>query len=118
MTLKDVAQELAARVLVGVDEDLAQKVETVAAGDLMSDILARADIPDLLVTGLATIQTIRTASVAGIKTVIIVRGKVATEEMIELAREEGLLLMVTKMKLFEAAGRLWAKGLRTGEPRA
>lgn len=114
MKLKDLAEELSARILVGSDQDLTTTVASVAAGDLMSDVLARGDIPDVLVTGLTTIQTIRTASVAGIRTVVIVRGKTVSEPMIELAREENLILMVTALKLFEAAGRLWARGLRTG----
>jgi len=115
MTLKEVAEQLSARVLAGGDEDLAAAATSVAAGDMMSDVLARADIPDVLVTGLTTVQAIRTASVAGIKTVVIVRGKPVPQPMIDLAREESIVLMVTAMKLFEACGRLWDCGLR---PRA
>ncbi len=114
MTLQDVTRELGARVLCGTDQDLAAQVSSVAAGDLMSDILARVGRADILVTGLTTTQAIRTASVAGIRAVVIVRGKPVSEQMIELAREEGVVLMQTELKLFETAGRLWALGLRTG----
>jgi len=114
MTLHDVAQELGARVLTGTDQDLTSEVTSVAAGDLMSDILARVGRADILVTGLTTSQAIRTASVAGIRAVVIVRGKPVNEQMIELAREEGVVLMQTDLKLFETAGRLWTRGLRTG----
>ncbi|MBM3317349.1 MAG: hypothetical protein FJY75_05810 [Candidatus Eisenbacteria bacterium] len=118
MTLREVVEELSAEVLHGAEEELNGTVATVAAGDLMSDVLTRATIADLLVTGLSNMQTIRTATVAGIKSIVIVRGKPVSPQMIDLAREEDLVLMVTGMKLFEAAGRLWARGLRTGETRA
>ena len=114
MTLNDVIRELSAEVLHGNEQDLATPVTTVAAGDLMSDVLARAGNADILVTGLTTTQAIRTASVASIKTVIIVRGKPVSESIVVLAREEGVLLLLTHQKLFEACGRLWALGLRQG----
>ena len=112
MTLKEVADVLSAKILNGTDEEFAVTVTTAAASDLMSDILARMVSADLMLTGLTTIQTIRTSSVAGIRTVVICRGKPVPDSVIELSKEEGVLLMVTRMTLFESCGLLYEKGLR------
>lgn len=112
MTLKEVADLLSAKILNGTDEEMSATVRTAAASDLMSDILARLGSPDMMLTGLTTTQTIRTSSVAGIRTVVICRGKPVPESVIELAKEEGILLMVTELTLFEASGLLYGKGLQ------
>jgi predicted transcriptional regulator len=112
MTLKEVADLLSARVLQGSQDELGVTVSKAAASDLMSDILARLVSADLMLTGLTTTQTIRTASVAGINCVVICRGKVVPESITELAKEEGIVLMVCDLTLFEACGLLYEKGLR------
>jgi len=114
MTLRDVAAEIAAKVLYGSDELLDTEIATAASSDLMSDVLARLGTPDVLLTGLTTTQAIRTSSVAEIKAVVIVRGKPVDERLVELASEEDILLMATDLSLFEASGRLYEKGLRSG----
>ena len=88
------------------------KVATVEASDLMSDILAGVHVPDLLLTGLTNAQVIRTASIFGIKVVIIVKGKNIDPKVIDLAKEEKIALMSTDDDLFEASGKLYAKGIR------
>lgn len=113
MNLTAIASTLEAKILHGPDELLALEVATAASSDLMSDILARVGTPDVMLTGLTTTQTIRTSSVAGIKAVVVVRGKPVEEKLVELAREEGIVLMSTTLSLFEASGRLYAQGLRS-----
>ncbi len=112
MTLSELATELEATVLCGDDEQLEAQATTVAAGDLMSDILAHMGTPDLLLTGLVTNQAIRTCAVAGIRAIAVVRGKPIPESFVELAREEDIVLMTTDLTLFEASGTLYAHGLR------
>jgi len=117
MTLSALAETLSAKVLHSSEEQLHQEVVTVAASDLMSDILARLGTPDVMLTGLATLQTVRTSAVAGIKAAVIVRGKPLEEKLIELAREEDIVLMSTDLSLFEASGRLYAAGMRSAAVR-
>lgn len=112
MTLRDVVAELSCEVLRGTDEELDTEVATAASGDLMSDILARVGTPDVLLTGLSTAQMIRTCSVAGIKSVVVVRGKPVADSLTELAQEEEVLVMRTDLTMFMASGRLFAKGMR------
>ncbi len=113
MKLRDIAEILEAEILSGEDEDLEMDIQTAASSDLMSDILARPSTPDLMLTGLATPQAIRTSSVAGIRSIIIVRGKPITEQMIELAKDDEIVLFVSKLNLFEASGLIWDKGIRS-----
>ena len=117
MNLRQVADTVEAAIYHGEDEDLNASAESAAASDLMSDILNRIDVADVLLTGLNTTQIIHTASVSGIKAVIVVRGKTPDSKIIELAEEEGIVLMSTKMSLFEASGKLYSAGLHgVGKP--
>ncbi len=114
MKLKEVMEVLSARALHATDRHLALDIATAAASDLMSDILARPQTPDLMLTGLATMQALRTASIASIKAVVIVRGKPVTDQMIEFAKDDDVPVLVTKHTLFDAAGHLWQHGVRSG----
>jgi predicted transcriptional regulator len=117
MKLSAIAEMLEATVVSG-DALLDVEIETAAASDLMSDILARVDVPDLLITRLNNAQVIRTASVFGIKAVIIVRGRPIDEKVAELAREEGIALLSSPSSSMEACGRLYAEGVRSAQPTA
>ena len=114
MTLREVASELPAEVLCGEDEALDSQLSTVASGDLMSDILARLGTPDMLLTGLVTSQMIRTCSVSSIRSVMVVRGKQVRDDLVKLAQEEDIVLMVTNKSMFAASGLLYSMGLRSG----
>ena len=116
MKLSEIAEVLDAKVLHGTEELLDVEIASAAASDLMSDILARVDVPDLLLTGLNNAQIIRTSSVFGIKAVIVVRGKLVDEKVVELAREEGIVVLSTDISLFGSSGRLFAKGVRSSRP--
>jgi predicted transcriptional regulator len=112
--LREIKDILSAEIIFATDSHLEMEIAAAAASDLMSDILARQRTPDLMLTGLATPQAIRTASVASVKAVVIVRGKRVTEQMVELAREDDIPLLVTRHSLFGSAGSLFARGIRSG----
>jgi hypothetical protein len=82
------------------------------AADLMSDVLAFARPGSLLLTGLATEQTIRTASIRHLAAVILVAGKQPDGEMIEGACEAQMPLYQTPLSKYEACGLLMQAGLR------
>ena len=84
MKLSEIVEALDAKVLNGVDH-LDKEIRTCGASDLMSDILAGLSEGSILLTGLTTIQVIRTAMVAGVGAVIFVRGKMPPQEVIDLA---------------------------------
>ena len=81
------------------------------AADLMSDAL-RYDLSGaLLVSGLATPQVVRTAEMADVAAILMVRDKVPSSEALELAEEVGIPFLTTQLTMFEACGRLFAAGL-------
>jgi predicted transcriptional regulator len=82
------------------------------AADLMSDVLAFAREGSLLVTGLATDQTVRTAAIKHLVAVIVVEGKHVGSEMTEAARDEGVPVYRTPLSKYETCGLLLQAGLR------
>ena len=110
MRLSEIVDTLEARVLAGKDK-LDREIGKCGASDLMSDILAGLSDGCILLTGLTTVQVIRTAMVAGVGAVVIVRGKVPPDEVINLAEAEGLPLLSSPYSMFVSSGRLHACNL-------
>lgn len=111
MKLSEVKKVLAAEVLVG-DEQLDKDIIGGGSADLMEDILSSAARDAVMLTGVVDEQVIRTAKVAGVAAVVIVRGKTPSKQLIDLARDNGMPLLVTEKSLFSASGRLYMNGLR------
>ena len=86
-------------------------MDSAFASDMMSDVLAYVNDRSVLLTGLLNVQAIRTAEMMDMPCVVLVRGKTPTGEMIELAKERGIVLITTELRMYEACGRLFAKGL-------
>jgi predicted transcriptional regulator len=82
------------------------------ASDLMSDVLRIKSDNFLLVTGLSNLQSIRTAEFSDVSCVLLVRGKRPTDEMIALATENAMVLIVTSFSMFRASGVLYQAGLK------
>jgi predicted transcriptional regulator len=112
LTLGKVREILNAQVITGADALDSISVEHCYAADLMSDVLARQRANGVLVTGLTNHQAVRTAELADIRAVCLVRGKKPDAESVALAREKDIPLMVTKLTMFEACGLLYLNGLR------
>lgn len=110
MRLQEVKEILDAEFIVGEDQ-LDMEVKAAFGADLMSDVLAFAKPGSLLLTGLANPQVVRTSDVLDIAAIIMVRGKCPLPETIQLAEELRIPLLTTKFILFEAVGRLYAKGI-------
>jgi len=110
MRLSKIVEALEARVLSG-DDLLEKDIDTCGASDLMSDILAGLSEGSILLTGLTTVQVIRTAMVAGVGAVVFVRGKTPPQEVIDLAGEQELPLISSPYSMFVSCGRLHACNL-------
>jgi len=113
MKLKVVREILNCRVIAGGDK-LDEEIEVGCGADLMSDVLAFTKPEALLLTGLTNVQSVRTATVAEVKAIVYVRGKVPDEEAVELAQGEGIVLLATDLPMFESCGKLYARGLPGG----
>jgi predicted transcriptional regulator len=108
-----VRQILGCQVLVG-DDKLNREVHVACGADLMSDVLAFVKPDALLLTGLTNVQSVRTADIAGVRAIVYVRGKLPDKEAIDLAKETGVVLLMTNLLMYEACGKLYARGLRGG----
>lgn len=85
------------------------------AADLMSDtlfIITHDDQPVLLITGVTNVSVIRTASILDISAVMIVRGKTVPEPTIQLARENEIILMRSRLIMFTTCGLLFGMGMK------
>ena len=111
VTLLDVKGILKAEVFVG-DDKLAMTVTAGTGSDLMSDMLRVPKTGVVLLSGLNTVQVVRTSVIAAVAAVVLVRGKRPTKDMIDQASEHGLPLMSTPFTMFTACGRLFSRGLR------
>lgn len=110
MKISKMQELLEARVLC-CEENIERHVYSACGCDLMSDVLAFVKDQAVLLTGLVNPQVIRTAEMMDMICVVFVRSKVPTQEMIELARESGIVLMVSDKRLYEACGLLYTNGL-------
>jgi predicted transcriptional regulator len=79
--------------------------------DLMSDVLASIEPGAVLLTGLCNPQVIRTAQMADVAAVVLVRGKRPPESTLELAKLESIPLITSPFGMFELCGRLYNAGL-------
>ena len=113
MMVEQIVEILDARVVTGA-ECLDLEVGAACGADLMSDVMAFVKDRVVLLTGLVNPQAIRTADLLDIKVVVFVRGKSPSADMIEMAKENGMILLSTKYSMFLACGRLYEAGLRAG----
>jgi predicted transcriptional regulator len=111
MKIKEVVELLNARVVSGQDQ-LDAELDYAFASDLMSDVLTIETDNLLLLTGLANLQTIRTAEMSDITKIIFVRKKKATDEMIRLAAENDMILIECDYSMFKSSGILFKSGVK------
>lgn len=95
--------------------DLSREVKGAFAADLMSDVLASIQPEAVLLTGLCNPQVVRTAQMADVAAIILVRGKQPPAETISLAEEEGIPLLSTPFGMFESCARLSHAGITSLE---
>lgn len=110
MKIKEILEILGGTLLTGEDQ-LEKQLQTGGASDLMSDILAGLSENCVLLTGLTTLQTVRTAIIAGVGAIVIVRGKIPQDEIVAAAKEHQIPLISTPCSMFVSCGRLHAHGL-------
>lgn len=110
MKLVNVVELVDAKLVAG-ELDL-KTVDKAFCSDLMSDVLTVDTEKMLLITGMANVQTIRTAEMADIHAILLVRNKKASPEMLQLAIENKMVIMETSISMFYSAGLLFEAGLK------
>lgn len=106
MRLEYLAQRIGARVLTpGLGENA--EVTRIYAGDRVSDLLNEASEKTLLVTNLANLQMVRVAELMEVPGICFVDGVDPGQEIVDLATENGTLLMVSPAGVFETCGLIY-----------
>ncbi len=114
MKISEIKELLDAEVLAGSDE-MDRDVFSACGSDMMSDVLAYVKDQAVLLTGLVNSQVVRTAEMMDMICIVFVRSKRPTEEMLELAHENGIVVMCTAKRMYEACGKLYANGLKSNK---
>ncbi len=123
MTLNEIARALELESLTPAIADgpaarAGAQVGKAHASDLLSDVLANAPAGGILLTIQVHMNVIAVALHAGLSAVVFTSGMAPDEAVRARAVEESLPLFATAESTFDAAGRLYAMGLRGGASRA
>ena len=110
MTIREIADKLDAAWLC-CEEEGDRELHTAFASDMMSDVLAYVKDQAVLLTGLVNLQVVRTAEMMDMNCIVFVRSKMPTAEMIELAKDCGMVILATDKRMYEACGILYSNGL-------
>lgn len=110
MTIEEIARYLDAEIICG-SHRLSHPIDIAFASDLMSDVLTLREDNVMLITGLANTQTLRTAEMAEIPCIIVARNKDISPEMIEIARENDIILIRCRYSVFKTCGILYQGGI-------
>jgi redox-sensing transcriptional repressor len=106
MNLRELAKNIGARVLTPGAGD-GGEVTRIYAGDRVSDLLNEASDKTLLVTNLANMQMVRVAELMEVPGICFVDGVDPGADVIDLATENGTLLMVSPAGVFETCGLIY-----------
>jgi redox-sensing transcriptional repressor len=107
MKLEDLATHIGAR-LVTPGRPGGTTVSRIYAGDRVSDLLNEASDKTLLVSNLASVQMLRVAELMDVPGICFVNGVEPDPEMVQLARDNDTLLMVSPQGVFETCGLIYA----------
>lgn len=113
MKIKTIAELLNAKVLAGADK-LDTEVHSACGCDLLSDVLAFVKEQAVLLTGMCNPQVVRTAVMMDIRCVVFVRGKTPAQDVIDLAKEHGIVVLTSDERMYSACGKLYLHGLEAG----
>ncbi|OJU18417.1 MAG: hypothetical protein BGN88_04755 [Clostridiales bacterium 43-6] len=116
MKIRELVEILEAEIICG-QNNLDIELHSACGSDMMSDVLAFVKDQSVLLTGLINPQVVRTADLMDMRCIVFVRGKEPNEQVIELGKERGIVLLKTPLRMFVACGRLYEKGLRGGQDR-
>ena len=101
MEIKTIKEALNATLIEG-NSRLDTVVDHIYASDLMSDVLAFGKPNSILLTGLASQQAVISAHMAEFQGVVFLRGKKPREGSEKFARDHDLVLLTTRLDMFDA----------------
>lgn len=119
MKLHDIVKKYDCRVYTK-DLLVDKEIHFAFCSDLMSDaLIIMNSVKDerildhsILITGLATQQSIRTAEMLDVNVVLLVRGKIPSDKVVQLAIESEIILIATDYTMFNTSGMMYADGIK------
>jgi redox-sensing transcriptional repressor len=108
MKLEDLAQEIGAHI-VTPGRPGGTEIARIYAGDRVSDLLNEASDKTLLVSNLASVQMLRVAELMDVPGICFVGGIEPEADVIELAKANGTLLLVSPVGVFETCGLIYRR---------
>src|SRR5574344_903274 len=119
MKLSELVKLLDADVFTKDIYDGDREVDYAFGSDLMSDaLMVLRTAPDfffekgILLTGLVTRQSVRTAEMLDFPVILLVRGKQPNENVYDAAKDSNIIMLGTKFSMFSASGKLYSSGVR------
>lgn len=111
MKIRELIALLDAKVLCGED-GLDQEIHSACGSDLMSDVLAFVKDKTVLITGLTNVHVMRTAEMLDIHCVVFARGKSPSDEILEEAKDLGIVVLATDHTTYTTCGLMYEAGIR------
>ncbi len=105
MTVRELAKVLELTCLAG-ESGLEREVKGVYIGDVLSVAMANAKEGEVWLTVQGHINAMAVAVLVNLPAIILVHGVQITEEMKEVAKEEGIVLLSTHERSYEMAKKL------------
>jgi redox-sensing transcriptional repressor len=106
MKLEDLANDIGARIITpGRPEGT--EIAKIYAGDRVSDLLNEASDQTLLVSNLASVQMLRVAELMDVPGICFVNDVEPDQDVVDLARQNGTLLLVSPLGVFETCGLIY-----------
>lgn len=119
MKLNELVELLEAKIFTSKSYNPDKDVNYAFSCDLMSDaLMLLRNVPldfcdeGVLVTGLVTIQGVRTAEMLDLQVIILVRGKTPTSQVIEAAESSNIIMLGTDYTMFSANGKMYNAGIK------
>jgi len=106
MKLEDLAHNIGARVITP-GRPGGTEIAKIYAGDRVSDLLNEASDHTLLVSNLASVQMLRVAELMDVPGICFVNDVEPDAEVVDLARQNGTLLLVSPAGVFETCGLIY-----------
>lgn len=112
MRLYKISNKLNARVIHKTSDFNEIEVLYAGASDLMSDFLAFSKPNMLIITGLATPQTLTTASVIEANAILFVRGKTIPKNFFNLIEDCEIPILTTDYSMYYTCAKLYNLGIK------
>ena len=106
MKLEELATSIGARIVTPGREG-GTEIAKIYAGDRVSDLLNEASDRTLLVSNLASVQLLRVAELMDVPGICFVNDVEPDADVVDLARQNGTLLLVSPAGVFETCGLIY-----------